>query len=148
MKNNIRTTFCVLLTAWLAAFVPAMAVAAPVNKHFALSMVVGTPDNSQLDTVVTANLINDNPSGASAQYGSFVISVANVSGITIASADGDPAYGAGQTVAVSTDGLSVSISGLSPNVKAGQTYQLTLHVKGCGDGNTWSAVVYTGTSFT
>ena len=148
MKNNIRTTFCVLLTTLLAFGLPGIAAAISPNKHFALSVAVGAADNTQQDTTLTALVINDNPSGSSAQFGSFTISVANVSGIIITSAQPDLTYGQGQTVSVSADGLSVSVSGLKPNVLATQSYQLTLHVKGCGDGNTWSAIVYTGTNLT
>src|SRR5437588_6677282 len=145
--NSMRKFFCVLTAVLFAAFaLPSFAE--PANKHFALTMVVGVPVTYQQDTIVTANLANDNPSGSSAQFGSFVISVSNISGITITSAEADLAYGSNQVVTPSADGLSVTVSNLSPNVKATQTYSLKLHIKGCGDGNTWSATVWTGTYLT
>ena len=148
MYNNFRRVLCVAVTILFVVFgLTEIAVAANVNKHFALSLVLGTIDNTQQDTTYTAIVDNDNPSGSSAQFGSFVISIdKNNSGITITGADPDLRFGNGQTVTVS--GSSVSVSGLSPNVKATQSYELKLHIKGCGDGNTWTGIVYTGTAFT
>jgi hypothetical protein len=141
--NAIRKLLGFALVAAVAAFaLPCLG--ATQNKHFSLLMAVGTPDNTQTDTVVTATFTNDNPSGSSAQISSFVLSVANVSGIAISSATADPAFGG--SVSVSQNGTSVSVTGMS-TVKATQSYVLTLHVAGCGDRNTWSATVWSGNNF-
>jgi hypothetical protein len=141
--KNMRNLFCVLMALMLAAFaLPGMA--APQNKHFSLTMVTGNPDNTQQNSIVTATIANDNPSGSSAQFSSFILSVLNVSGITIDTADADSTFLG--TVTVSADHKSVSVTDIPP-VKANQSYVLTLHIKGCGDGNTWSATVWAGTNF-
>lgn len=114
-----------------------------VNKHFSLDMAVGSPDNTQTDTLVLATITNDNPSGSNTQIGSFTVSLAAVSGITVTGADGDPNFPG--TVVVNSDG-SVGVTGIPP-IRATQSYTLTLHVKGCGDRNSWSATVWAGNNF-
>jgi hypothetical protein len=140
--NLIRRLLSIAMVVMATFASPGMA--ATPNKHFALQMGVTTVSNSQLDTVVTANISNDNPSGSSAQFSSFTLSVAGVSGITIGSVEVDAVYGG--TVTVSPDGTSVSVSNFSP-VKATKSYVLMLHVVGCGDRNTWSASVFAGNNF-
>ena len=141
--NVISRLLGIAMAITLATFsLPGMG--ATPNKHFALQMIVGTPENTQTNTVVTAMISNNNPSGSSAQFSSFTLSVANVSGITIAGVVLDPAFGG--TYTVSTDRRSVSVSNLSP-VKAAKSYSLTLHMAGCGDRNTWSASVFAGNNF-
>jgi hypothetical protein len=126
------------------ATLPLPSMADTPNKHFALLMGVGAPENTQSNTIVTATISNDNPSGSSAQFSSFTLSVANVSGITIVGVQPDPVYGG--TYTVSPDGTSVSVSNISP-VKATKSYVLTLNIAGCGDRNTWSATVFAGNNF-
>jgi len=140
--NSIRKWVCFIIGIGIVAFAsPGMA--AKVNKHFSLGMAVGASSVPQQDTVIIATITNDNPSGSSAQFSSFTLSVANTSGIVITSVELDPAFGGDVAVQNAT---SVSITDLSP-VKATQSYSLILHVAGCGDLNTWSAVVWSGNNF-
>lgn len=136
----VRNYVCVLIAALGLAFAP-YGLADTPNKHFTLSMGIGVIDNTQGNSTVVATIDNDNPSGSSAQFSSFTLTLTSVSGITIKSADVDSRFGG--TVSVSADQLSVSVTGFSP-VKATQTYELTIHVAGCGDRNSWKATVWSG----
>lgn len=138
--NSLRKWLCLSTAVVLATFALPSIGDTP-NKHFNLSVVPGTVTIFQQDTTVIASLFNDNPSGSSAVIGSFTLSVNNVSGIQITSGDRDPVYG-GTVSPASSDGKSISVTGIT--LKAGETYQLTVHVKGCGDGNQWSALVWAG----
>ena len=139
--NAIRKLLMLVMAVALAAFaLPGIAVTP--NKHYVLTMVPGVADPTQNDTPVTATIFNDNPSGSNSQIGSFTVSIANnVSGIVIIGADPDPVLGG----AVTSTPNSASVTGITP-LKPGQSYTLTLHVQGCGDGNTWSATVWSGSN--
>jgi len=117
-----------------------------MTKHFRLDTQVDGSDS----TLVKITLTNDNPSGSSAQISSFIVSVSSVTGLTIPNApvpDAASFAAFGGTVNLISS-TSFSVNGLSPNLKAGDAYVLTLHVAGCGDGNQWSAAAYTGSAFT
>src|SRR5207244_1962600 len=141
---NIRTTFCVLLTMMLAAFaMPSFGQTE--NKHFALGITPGTPDNSHHRSVVLATIVNDNPSGSNASFGSFTLTVKGANGVTIPpihSADPDPAHG-GQVTWLSP--TSIAVTNINP-LKATDSYTLTVYVSGCGEGNPWTAVVWSGSN--
>ena len=139
--TRIRKLFFLVLAMALAAFaLPSMG--ASQTKHFRLDTAVDGAN-------VTVTLTNDNPSGSSAQISSAKVSVLSVTGLTIFSvvADPDSVAAFGGTVLKTSD-TSFSINGLSPNLKAGDAYVVKVTVTGCGDGNQWSALVYTGSSFT
>lgn len=139
--NGIRKWVCLLIATALGVFaLPGFAVTP--NKHFSLGMAVTSVTTAQTDTVVTATFTNDNPSGSSASFGSLTLTVDNVSGIHITSVELDPIYGGAISAQANT---SVSIINIGP-IKATQFYTLKLHISGCGDLNTWSAVVYSGTN--
>lgn len=134
----------VVVVASALAFLALPGAAQTPNKHFSLTTVTGTPDSTQQDTIVTVTVFNDNPSGSNAQIGSFTLSVANESGITITGGEPDPAFG-GLVSLPFNNGTSISVTGFNP-LKAGEFYTLRLHVRGCGDGNLWSAVVWSGSN--
>ena len=139
--NSMRKLLLVLTAVMMATFA-LPSIGDDLTKHFSLTMVVGAPDNTQTDTIVMATVMNDNPSGSSAQFGSLRLLVSNASGITITGGEPDPNFGGTPTLDSPT---SITFTGISP-VKAGQFYTAKLHVKGCGDGNIWSATVWAGSN--
>lgn len=147
MKNRrcmaLWFLIAILGLAWSSA-----GMAASVNKHFSLSMVVFSTTNNQSGNKVTATLTNDNPSGSNAQISSWIISVANASGITITAAAPDPNFPNFVVNLLSPTSVSVHVkTDKLPSLKANQAYTLTLTINGCGDGNQWSAQAFAGSNF-
>ncbi len=139
--NYLRKILTLVAALTLAMFaLPSMGDS--TTKHFSLGTQVNGSD-------VTVTITNDNPSGSSAQIGSFIVSVSSVTGLTISSAQADTAsstsFGGTVTLISST---SFSVNNLSPNLKGGDAYVVHVHVVGCGDGNQWSATAFTGSGFT
>lgn len=140
--NALRNLLC-FVTALVFATFALPGIGVTPNKHYRLDMVVGAPNNAQQGSIVTATITNDNPSGSSAQIGSFRVSVANnVSGITIVGATAaDESLGFGGVVTFSAS--SVTVTSIGP-LKPGDHYTVKILVNGCGDGNTWKADVWSG----
>lgn len=143
--NIIRNLFCMLAAIAISAFaMPAVGASSPPQKLFSLTMAIGGVDNTQHQTPITATIKNESPpSMASSNIDSFTLTLQSASGVTIVGVD-QPASG---NATVSTDGLSVTVTNLSP-VKGQKSLVLTLYVSGCGDGSTWSATPWTGSNLT
>jgi len=143
MKSTKK--FLCLLTAVVFAAFAVPSFGQTENKHFALGITPGTPDNNHQRSVVLATIINDNPSGSNASFGSFTLTVKGGNNVTIPQdhpADLDPDHG-GQVTWLSP--TSISVTNINP-LKGTDSYTLTVYVSACGEGNPWSAVVYAGSN--
>jgi hypothetical protein len=139
--NAIRNLLVLVMAVALAAFaLPSMGQQNNDNKHFSFTTNLGAPNNNQQGSVVFATITNDNPSGSSAQIGSFLLSFESASGITIADA---VANGPNLGATVSHTTTSVTVTGINP-LKAMQSYTVKVLVNGCGDGNSWTVSAWSG----
>ena len=115
------------------------------NKHFSFDAQAGTPSNTQIGSHVFVTVTNTNPSGSSAQLGSFIVTTSSNGSpdalvITAATRLQGPKGG---TISVSADGTSVTVTGINP-LKANQSYVLDVTVHGCGDAYPWTAQAWSG----
>jgi hypothetical protein len=112
------------------------------NKVYTLTVSPGVPDVTQQGTRVTATITNVSPKASSASIGSLILSVNPVSGLGIVNVE--PVTDA-SAPSITFDATNVTVTGLA-SLKPGESLDLLLDVSGCGDGNTWSAAVWSGSN--
>jgi hypothetical protein len=143
--NSFRKWSCLAVALLAAAFSSIAWSQSNDNKHFSFQAQAGAPSNTQIGSDVRVTITNTNPSGSSAQLGSFFITVSgNGSPVNLLITNATKVSGPrGGTISVSPDGTSVTVTGINP-LKANQSYVLDITLNGCGDAYPWTAQAWSG----
>ena len=134
--NGTRKVLIFVAALALAAFALPSFGAPQLLKQYTIQM----SSDPSAPLIVNAALMNVSPNGNS-NISSFSLTV---SGATISSA-GPLAIG---TVTVDPNTHATVYVNNIPQIKPGQTFNLTIHMAGCGDALSWTPAVWTGNSQT
>ena len=146
--NSVRKIIFFFLAITIAAFAGPSIGGPPPNKLYSVTMVVGQlntvpGDPLQGTTPVTAYVTNESPTGSNASFSSFALSLSSVSGLIIQSVDQPSGGGFAQLDPSGTFITVTNIPGVKPQAPP---FVVTMHVRGCGDGNGWTPTIWTGSN--